>query len=208
VVPARNQGGAGGRLHTRRDRGVPARFAPLGISLGSATCADGGEDRRDRLTHRRVATDARRARTRRRLRVRLARPLHLRRGVPCSARPGCRDVGSATRHERRERRQHLAADRARRRGAAMAGRSPRRACAGRVAAAAAALARGVPLGVWLGQPPRDSLVARTAGPPARRSSARGCAGRALVRARPVRPAATAGCARSRTRAGGRAGADR
>ena len=170
---------------------------PLGLSVRGVARADGREDRRDRLAHRGLAADARGTRARRRLRVRLARPLHVRRGVPRPARPGRRGAAGPARHERGERRQHLAPDHARRRGPAVAGRSPRGARPGGVAAGAAPLARGVPLGVRLGQPPRDSLVARAKGSPARRSAARGSARRAVVRARPVRPAAAARRARAR-----------
>ena len=58
---------------------------------------------------------------------------------------------AAARHQRRERGEHAAADRAGRRGAALAGRAARGAGAGRAAARAAAGPRGVPLRVRLGE---------------------------------------------------------
>src|SRR4051794_24409004 len=46
ALAARDQGGAGGRLHAGRDHRVPARGTPLGRALGNVARADGSEDRR------------------------------------------------------------------------------------------------------------------------------------------------------------------
>ena len=152
----------------------------LRLAVGDAACADGGEDRRDRRADRRAAADAGRARAGRRLRLRLARPLHVRGRV--SGSPGTGD-------ERAVRRFCTS-----RTARAPGTRFGRPALGGAVLpwqdvlhdgpvpdigrAGAAAGSGGVPLRVRLGAPAHDPLVARAARPPA---SCRRCAdGRGVV----------------------------
>ena len=110
----------------------------------------------------RAAPHARRARAGRRLRVRLARPLHLRRRLPRAPRRATPARAlAAPRHERRERRQHAAPDR---RSAARCSRGRtcctkarcRRGAAARAAAGPRALPRRVRLGQRGGRSARRS----------------------------------------------------
>ena len=83
------------------------------------------------------------------------------RGRPAGPGVECASDASA-RHERRERRELAAADGARRRGAAVAGRAPRGAGARGSAAGVAARSGRIPLGLRLGEPRGDLLLARAA----------------------------------------------
>ena len=87
-----------------------ARLTRGGRAARSRSHAGRAEAGRDRRADREPAPRARGARARRRVRLRLARPLHVRRGLPRPrrARPAAR--AAAPRDERRERRQHAAAD--------------------------------------------------------------------------------------------------
>ena len=199
AVPARDQGGAGGRLHPGRDRGVPAGAARRRRRLGGAADPRRGEDRPDRRAHRPPAPDARGACPDRRLRVRLARPLHLRRGVPGPAWP--RAAGAARRSL------HVT-------NGESAGNTLRQTALGGAVLpwqdvlhegpvplgprrGAAPDPRGVPLRVRLGEQAVDPGLAGGAGPAAGRGAAGRAAGGAVVRARPVRPAAAPRRARAR-----------
>ena len=110
-----DQGGAGARLHARRDRRVRCASPAAGGAHEAIRVRLAAEDRRGRREAREPAPRPRRAwRSVRRLRLRLARPLHLRRGLPRAARARPALGPLAARHERRERGQHAAPDRPRR----------------------------------------------------------------------------------------------
>ena len=110
------------------------------------------------------AADAGRAGARGRMRVRLARPLHLRRGLSRPAGAGADDTAdAAARDERGKRGQHPPGDLARRSGAALERRPPRGARAGGAAPRAAGGAGSIPLPLRLGEPhslsaPRSSAA--------------------------------------------------
>src|SRR6185437_3243301 len=91
---------------------------------------------------------------------------------------------------------------------AVAGRAPRGAGASVAANVAAANARRLPVRLRLGQSGSAPLLARAPRPAAARSAPRRPPGRALVRARPLRPAAAPRRAHAGPTRGSRARADR
>jgi hypothetical protein len=162
-----------------------------------ARCCVGGEarpacrqDRRDRREADEPAPHPRRARPGARLRVRLARSLHVRGRVPRAARPraGARRGNDPPRHERRQRREHAATDHARRGRPALERRAQRGTGPVPARRGAARHPSAVPERLRLGR--RDVDPAQPRAPRrAARSLIHGAAPRrALARARPVRPA--------------------
>src|SRR5215470_11183835 len=107
-------------------------------------------------------------------------------GAAYLARRGAdRAAAAPPRHQRRERREHPAADRARGRRPAVAGRAPRGAGARAAATGAAADAGPLPGRLRLGSSAGAPDLARAARPAAARGAPRRHPRRALVRARPL-----------------------